>query len=85
LSKIESELTDEVLLKDEYINKSIKSVNLISYEVESSLAKLLKHEIGLIEEISYLLDDFYNYGSFKVKSILSRVDLASKKFIDEIE
>ncbi len=67
-------------------NKNNNNVALlIPYEVESIIAKLLEEEIKLIEAISYCLDDFFNYESFSVHSILARLDIGYKRHIDELE
>lgn len=83
LSKLESKLTEEVLLRDTVYDDN--STKIISYELESALAKLFKKEIDLIEQISLLLDDFFKHNNFTVYSILSRLDYNLKNFLDEIE
>jgi hypothetical protein len=57
----------------------------VSYEVDESIAKLLELELFLIEEISHILDLFYEDKGFSIKSILEGVDLYYQNYIDEVE
>jgi hypothetical protein len=57
----------------------------LSYEIESSLSKLLEEEIKLIQTISNLLDTFFIDEKFKIFSIIRRLDKNANNSFNEIE
>jgi hypothetical protein len=66
-------------------NRIISKASYLSYDVESTISKLLEVEINLIQILSNLLDTFFNDEKFKIFSIIKRLDKNGNRSINEIE
>ncbi len=71
--------------KNSVHNKISNKKSYLSYDVESTISKLLEEEINLIQILSNLLDNFFCDENFKIFSIIKRLDKNGNRSINEIE
>ena len=71
--------------KNSVKNKISNKESYLSYDVESTISKLLEEEINLIQILSNLLDNFFFDENFKIFSIIKRLDKNGNRSINEIE
>jgi len=62
---------------------SVGEDNILTYEIESTLAKLMEVEIGIINDQIFLVEQLKRHTHFDPLKIFLKLDTMNKEYLDE--